>query len=112
MYIHKCVKPGRVFQNRVLQVLKNAHNSSRIPLDHNFHRDVRLYKYFCQNSMALLCMTTNQLTFKCIKMSVYKGWEVCLPIPVGNQNLDIVHLEMINILVAVKLFEVHWKTSG
>ena len=32
-----------------------------------------------------------------------------LPIPLGFQNLDIVHLEMINILVAVKLFGVYWK---
>ena len=34
-----------------------------------------------------------------------------LPIPLGYQNLDIIHLEMINILVAVKLFGVYWKNK-
>ena len=32
-----------------------------------------------------------------------------LPIPLGFKGLNIVHLEMLNILVAVKLFCTHWK---
>ena len=32
-----------------------------------------------------------------------------LPIPLGFKGLNIVHLEMLNILVAIKLFCTHWK---
>ena len=32
-----------------------------------------------------------------------------MPIPLGFKGLNIVHLEMLNILVAVKLFCSHWK---
>ena len=32
-----------------------------------------------------------------------------LPIPMGFKGLSIVHLEMLNILVAVKVFCTHWK---
>ena len=51
-------------------------------------------------------------------MPVLKVWGVFhnvvyyVPIPLGYYNLNIVHLEMINILVAIKLFGNHWKEQG
>ena len=32
-----------------------------------------------------------------------------LPIPLGFKGLNIVHIEMLNILVAIKLFCIQWK---
>ena len=46
LYIHKCVKPARYFLNRMLEVLKNAHNVSRIGLNPSFCRDISWFLKF------------------------------------------------------------------
>ena len=40
LYIHKCVKPARFFLNRMLELLRNAHNATHIRLTPAFHRDL------------------------------------------------------------------------
>ena len=36
LYVHKCVKPARIFINRMLDLLRSAHASQRIPLTTDF----------------------------------------------------------------------------
>ena len=46
LYIHKCVRPARYFVNRMLEVLRNAQNPSKILLTDDFMRDLSWFKNF------------------------------------------------------------------
>ena len=104
LYIHKCVKPARIFLNHMLQVLRNDHGNTRITLDHHFHRDLRWFQAVLPKFNGVSLYDHKQVDFQV-------HFQYHLPIPLGYQNLDIVHLEMINILVTVKLFGVYWKSK-
>ena len=89
LYIHKCVKPTMIFLNHMLQVLRNAHNSSRNALDHNFYRGLRWFQTFLKKSMALPFMTTNQMHLDAYLQGlggVLNNMVYHLPIPLRYQN--------------------------
>ena len=118
LYIYKCVKPARIFLNRMLQVLRNAHGHTRITLDHNFYRDLRWFQTFLPKFNGVSLYDHRPVDFQvhldaCLQGlgGVFNNLVYHLSIPLGYQNLDIVHLEMINILVAVKLFGAYWKSK-
>ena len=48
LYIHKCVKPARLFLNRMLQVLRTASKPQKIVLDDEFKRDLYWFQGFLQ----------------------------------------------------------------
>ena len=41
LYISKCVRPARLFVNRMLQTLKQSPPSGRVPLSPAFHKDLQ-----------------------------------------------------------------------
>ena len=46
LYIHKCVKPARVFLNRMLELLRASHNTQRIVLTPDFKCNLRWFVKF------------------------------------------------------------------
>ena len=40
LYIHKCVKPARIFVNRMLQLLRDNYDRNSISLTHDFRHDL------------------------------------------------------------------------
>ena len=99
----------------MLQLLRSEYDKDIITLTSDFHRDLRWFKKFMAiyNGISLYghkpishtieldeCLTG--LGSRC-DQRVYH-----LPIPRGFQQLTIVHLEMINILLAVKLVGSAW----
>ena len=46
LYVHKCVKPARVFLNRMLDLLRSSQNAQKITLTSDFRRDVRWFAKF------------------------------------------------------------------
>lgn len=46
LYIHKCVKPARLFVNRILATLREAPNEGFIELSPAFHRDIAWFNSF------------------------------------------------------------------
>ena len=116
LYVHKCVRPARTFLNRMLDLLCHAPDPSRIALTEDFSRDLRWFKKILPkyNGISLYthkkhdhiieldaCLTG--LGGRCGDM-VYH-----LAIPKGFRNLDIVHLEMVNILVTLRVYAHAWK---
>ena len=115
LYIHKCVKPTRYFLNRMLEVLRNAHNATHISLNPSFHRDLRWVLNFLPdfNGVALYDhkKVASQVHLDACLLGlggVFSNLVYYVPIPLGFYNLNIVHLEIINIVVALKLFCNHW----
>ena len=46
LYVHKCVKPARVFLNRMLDLLRFAHGHQKVTLTPDFKRDLRWFAKF------------------------------------------------------------------
>ena len=49
LYIHKCVKPARIFLNRMLQLLRDNYDKNSITLTHDFRRDLRWFVKFVRS---------------------------------------------------------------
>ena len=116
LYIHKCVKPARCFLNRMLHVLRQAQNPHKILLDADFQRDLLWFKKFLvdYNGVSLFNHRPVQATLE-LDASLtglggcWMNFVYTLPIPLGYKNMGIVQLEMINIVLALKLFANDWK---
>ena len=46
LYIHKCVRPSRIFLNRMCELLRQNYNASTIKLTQAFQRDLRWFRGF------------------------------------------------------------------
>ena len=115
LYIHKCVKPARYFLNRMLQTLRSNCGNASIKLDADFHRDLRWFDRFLPlyNGVSLYDHKTcdHQVHLDaCLQGlgGVWQNYVYHLPISYGYRGLNIAHLEMVNILVALKVFCRQW----
>ena len=118
LYVSKCVKSARFFLNRMLDTLRSHFSKEKISLDTNFHRDLNWFKKFLTkfNGKAFFVHRPIQATIEldaCLKGlgAVYVGQVYAIPIPQYCQNFSIVHLEMLNILVAVRVWKQYWKNK-
>ena len=118
LYIHKCVKPARIFLNRMLELLRAAHGSNFISLTSEFRRDLQWFakflpsyngvNYYDHRSVDHIIELDACLTGLggCVGRFVYH-----LPLAHGYANCGIVQLEMVNILLAMRLFWRLWSTK-
>ena len=118
LYITKCVRPARFFLNRMLQVLRDGHAVKRICLTTEFHRDLNWFNTFLSSYNGVTFYDNNQIHATialdaCLSGlgAVYKDMVYALPIPRGFENYTIVHLEMLNIMVALKVWGQHWSNK-
>ena len=102
LYIHKCMKLARAFLNRMLALLRSG-------------RDLRWFGKFLllYNGVSLHDHSPVDLTLEldaCLTGlgGRWSNFAYHLPIVHGFMNWSIVHLEMVNILLAVRLFQVQW----
>ena len=118
LYITKCVRPARFFLNRMLQVLRDGHALKHIYLTTDFHRDLNWFNTFLSSYNGVTFYDNNQIHATialdaCLSGlgAVYKDMVYALPIPRGFANYTIVHLEMLNIMVALKVWGQHWSNK-
>ena len=100
------------------QLLRASHGSQKILLTPDFKRDLRWFdKFLCKyNGISMYDHKKVDATLEldacltgfggCCGNLVYH-----LPIERGYNNWTIVHLEMVNILIAVRLFQRQWASS-
>ena len=69
IYIHKCVKPARLFVNRILAVLKMAPDKGYINLTQEFNKDIAWFNAFLLHLMAELSFPKN-----CKNPSIMFSW--------------------------------------
>ena len=118
LYIHKCVKPGRIFLNRMLDLLRFAHRRQKVMLTPDFKRDLRWYTKFVPvyNGVSLYDHRPINVTLELEACLTSLGGRsgnffYHLPIAKGYRNWSIVYLEMVNILLAVRLFNHQWASK-
>ena len=115
LYIGKCCPPSRIFLNRMLTVFREHFDKNTIPLTVDFYKDLKwfrfllkefngtsFYQFPCTNDIIELDACLTGLGGRCGLM-VYH-----LPIIQVMPGWTIVHLEMVNIMVATKIWSAHW----
>ena len=116
LYVHKCVKPGRFFLNRMLELLRNNYDTSTITLTPEFKRDLHWFDKFLAKFNGRSFFDHKPI-FGVLELDAcltglggrYNNKVYHLPVVKHFQNLGIVHLEMVNILVAVRIFALDWQ---
>ena len=115
LYVHKCVKPARIFLNRMLDLLRSSHGSQKIKLIPDFKRDLRWFAKFLPAYIGISLYDHRQVDVTLELDACLTGFGgrsgnfvYHLPIQRGFRNWTIVHLEMVNILIAIRLFKFQW----
>ena len=118
LYVSKCVKSARFFLNRMMDTLRSHFGREKILLDIHFYRDLNWFKIFLItfNGKAFFVHRPVLATIEldaCLKGlgAIYINKVYAIPIPQYCQNFSIVHLEMLNILVAVRVWKQNWKNQ-
>ena len=115
LYVHECVKPARIFLNRMLELLRASNGRQKILLTPDFKRDLRWFAKFLPKYNGISMYDHKKFDATLELDACLTGFGGCcgslvyhLPIQRGHNNWTIVHLEMVNILIAMRLFQRQW----
>ena len=97
---------------------KVANRAERVNLEQNFHRDLNWFRKFLPqfNGTAFFNNSPVQMTIELDACLVGLG-AICInqvyaiKIPKNYENYSIVHLEMLNILVALRVWAKQWASK-
>ena len=118
LYIHKCVRPARTFINRMLALFRANPGAKRIFLTTDFHKDLHWFLVFLPSFNGITYIRKPEIAQAhtlhvdasltglggCWNQEVYST-----PIfDIYNHKLTIVHLEMLNLVIALKLWGHRW----
>ena len=122
IYIHKCVAPARTFINRILFLFRNNSHKSRIQLTQDFFRDIQWFLKFLPafNGVTFFrkspIQSLDSLHLDASLSGLGAIWNqrvYSTPIiPIPNFTLTIVHLEMWNIVIALRMWNHLWHHSS
>ena len=122
IYLHKCVKPARIFVNRILSLFRENPRAKRINPTPEFFMDLDWFISFLpkfsgsskifksdireMNSLHVdACMTGIG--------GIWNGRVYAAPVPTYvDFQPNITHLEMLNVLIALKLWAKDWAGSS
>ena len=116
LYITKCVKPARFFLKRMLSLLRQHASKNYVILDQEFQKNLNWFNTFLLQYNGITFYDKVYPQDKVILDAslqglggVFKNMVYSLQIPKGFNNYTIVHLEILNIIVALKLWGPLWK---
>ena len=122
LYIQKCVKPSRIFVNRILALFRQSSHSNRIHLTSEFYKDIDWFLTFLPsfNGISFIkknVVDPNQTLYldACLTGmgAVWRDRVYATSIQnLGGLNLQIVHLEMLNIVLALRTWGSYWCHSA
>ena len=116
LYIHKCVKPAHIFVSRMLELLRANYDKHTITLTSEFRCDLRWFDQFLVAYNGMSYFNHKQVHGTIELDACLTGFGGCwnsyvyhIPIERRHKILAMTQLEMLNILVALRIFGVHWK---
>ena len=115
LYVTKCVRASRPFLNRMLETLRQADKQCKINLNEAFMRDLTWFRKFVHifNGVAFFSHDPVHSHIE-LDASLQGLGAVCdnevyaIPLALGVGGYNIVHLEMLNILVALRVWGHKW----
>ena len=121
LYLHKCVRPARVFVNRILAAFRANSSSRRIHLTEDFHKDIQWLLTFlpAYNGVSYIhkhLVDVHQSLHLDASLTgmgaVWRDRVYATPIHnCADLDLKIIHLEMLNIVVALRTWGHLWRHS-
>ena len=118
IYIQKCVKPSRTLINRILDLFRSNAHSRKIYLTPEFHKDIQWFLTFLPSYNGVTYMKkTNVDPEQTLHLdacltgmgAIWRDRVYATPIHnCGDLKLTIVHLEMLNIVVALRVWGKMW----
>ena len=114
LYVTKCIKYARFFLNRMLNVLRENYDNTIIMLNESFKNDLHWFNTFLTvyNGVTFFQYTPTRNVYldACTTGlgAIYNKQVYALPLPEHWQAANIASLEMINILVALKVWHSQW----
>ena len=119
IYIHKCVAPARIFINRMLAVFRENANKKRIRLTEEFFQDLTWFLEFLPtfNGITYLVKTEvlgeNYVYLDASLTGLGAIWNNRVystpTFSIPGFQLKIVHLEMLNIVLALRTWGSYWQ---
>ena len=113
MHIHKCIKPARLFTNRMLAVLRGAPVNGYVKLDRGFRKDILWFHFFLEHfngtvKIYPIDVVSHQVfvdaSLKGLR-AYYEGAVYAIPLlPCLEAMLSTVHFEAANVMVTLKLW--------
>ena len=111
LFISKCVRPARIFLNRMLAFLRCMGVQKMATLTSEFFRDLNWFCTFLKQFNSVVYYDPRPIQAElhldaCLTGmgGVFGNQCYALPIPRNFRQYSIVHLEMLNIVVALKPF--------
>ena len=118
LYISKCVKASRFFLNRMLDVLCNMGEEKFTNLDLNFFQDLNWFSKFLTKFNGVAFFDHRPIKASVELDACLMGMGGCwnsqvysIPMDRDYKNFTIVHLEMLNLLVAIKIWADPWSSQ-
>ena len=118
LYISKCVHSSRPFLNRMLDLLRASNKQESVSLNEEFQRDLNWFCEFLPDFNGSAFFKHDQIDGEieldaCLEGlgAIYNNYIYAIPIPKGFMQMGIVHLEMLNILVALRVWATQWATK-
>ena len=115
LYITRCVRPARNFLNRMLQILRDNVHTNFITLSHHFFQDLEWFRVFLHHFNGVTFYDNKLIHHEVNLDASLNGLGACfgnevyaLPLPVNFMNLHITQLEMLNVVVALKVWANIW----
>ena len=117
LYIHKCVRPARLFVNRVLATLREIPKDGTIALSPEFKKDMAWFNAFLPTFNGKVYFdknikpTVTDLYVDACLTGVGGAWgEIVYALPLSSIPQvpiphSIVHLEMVNVFIAINLWK-------
>ena len=115
LYVSKCVRSSRFFLNRLLELLRSMEDKGQKKLTVEARRDINWFLKFLPTFNGVTLFDQRpvdgaiQLDASLQGLGAVWGSQIyALDVPRGYLSFQIVHLEMLNILVALRAWGSHW----
>ena len=114
LYVAKCIKYARVFLNRMLQLLRTNYSIKKIQIDDDFRKDLKWFNTFLPifNGVTFFHYNPSKTVYldACPTGlgAIYDSQVYAMTLPSTWKDDNIAQLEMINILVALKVWHRSW----
>ena len=121
LYLHKCIEPSRLFVNRILQVLRSCPQVGHIKLNDAFFRDIQWFRSFMHSFNGITKIHEHSKDGKDLYVDAcLTGIDAFVDGQVYHSeiphcyrlSLTIVHFEMLNVMVVLRLWGGSWKNSS
>ena len=117
IYVAYCCKPARLFVARMLHTLREAPPRCEIKLDNEFRMDLRWFVKFMPkfNGIQLIrpicsniVMEADSCLSGCGAICAHEYYHAIFPELITTVNMHISRLEMLNLVVATKMWSHNW----